>query len=154
MFFQPIICYVEICTNKSIIPQISITALSRIFVAQQFFLTGFDSWHYASLGSNKNRYMINHLAPSVNASVAVTLIRCMIAKFWPGWSACKLAFLIALAWSPGLKATPPSFERMAVYELYFFPIKLQIFESSNKNTISTTTSNYGGPLGLWRINFS
>ena len=40
------------------------------------------------------------------------------------WSACKLsAFLIALAWSPGLQATPPSFERMAVYELYFFPHK-------------------------------
>ena len=70
-----------------------------------------------------------------------------------GWSACKLAFLIALAWSPGLQATPPSFERMAVYELYFFPTKTQIFESSNKNTISTTTLNYGGPLGLWRINF-
>ena len=34
-----------------------------------------------------------------------------------GWSAWKLAFLIALAWSPGLQATPPSFERMAVYEL-------------------------------------
>ena len=37
-----------------------------------------------------------------------------------GWSACKLAFLIALAWSPGLQTTPPSFERMAVYELWFF----------------------------------
>ena len=61
-----------------------------------------------------------------------------------GWSACKLAFLIALAWSPGLQATPPSFERMAVYELYFFsPQKMQIFESSNKNTISTTALNYG-----------
>ena len=30
---------------------------------------------------------------------------------------------------------------------------MQIFESSNKNTISTTTLNYGGPLGLWHINF-
>ena len=56
--------------------------------------------------------------------------------------------------SPGLQATPPSFERMAVYELYFFPTKMQIFESSNNNAISTTTLNYGGPLGLWRINFS
>ena len=31
---------------------------------------------------------------------------------------------------------------------------MQIFESSNKNTISTTALNYGGPLGLWRIDFS
>ena len=38
---------------------------------------------------------------------------------------------------------------MAVYELQFFPTKMQIFESSNKNTISTTTLNYRGPLGLW-----
>ena len=30
---------------------------------------------------------------------------------------------------------------------------MQIFESSNKNTISTTTVNYGESLGLWRINF-
>ena len=44
-----------------------------------------------------------------------------------GWSACKLAFLIALAWSPGLEATPPAFERMAVYELYFFSHKNAIF---------------------------
>ena len=39
-------------------------------------------------------------------------------------------------------------------DLPCFPTKMQIFESSNKNTISTTTLNYGGPLGLWRINFS
>ena len=57
---------------------------------------------------------------------------------------------LPLAWSPGLQATPPAFERMAVYESsFFFHKKMQIFESSNKNTISTATLNYGGPLGLW-----
>ena len=30
---------------------------------------------------------------------------------------------------------------------------MQIFDWNNKNTISTTTLNYGEPLGLWYINF-
>ena len=63
-----------------------------------------------------------------------------------GWSACKLAFLIALAWSPGLQATHPPHPRFWAHGcvwIIFFPTEMQIFESSNKNTISTTTLYYG-----------
>ena len=35
----------------------------------------------------------------------------------------------------------------------FFPTQMQIFESNNKNTISTTTLNYGEPLGIGCIMF-
>ena len=42
--------------------------------------------------------------------------------------------LIALTWRPGLQATPHPFERMAVYELYFCPTNMQIFELNTKKT--------------------
>ena len=46
-----------------------------------------------------------------------------------------------------------TFERIAVYELYFSYKKMQIFESNNKNTISTTTSNYGEPFWIFMYQF-
>ena len=55
---------------------------------------------------------------------------------------------------PAYKPLPHTFERMAVYELYFPHKKMHIFESNNKNTIPTAKLNYGGPLGLWCIDFS
>ena len=39
------------------------------------------------------------------------------------------------------KPLPYTSERIAVYELYFFPTKMQIFESNNKNTINLRGTN-------------
>ena len=48
---------------------------------------------------------------------------------------------------------PPPYtsERIAVYELYLFPTKMHIFESNNKNTISTSKLNCGNH---WDFNVS
>ena len=70
-----------------------------------------------------------------------------------GWSACKLALLITLSCRPGLQATPLHIRVHCCWWIIIFPIKMQIFASNNKNTVSATKLNYRETLQLQWVFF-